>query len=177
MRGIILLDNYFEDTEALTTIDVLKRAGIGIDLVNLSKNQVLTTQCGNRIIVEKMFNESRDVYNYDFLVVPGGRAVMNSLYNDKRVFAAIHKYTMDNKLVALICAAPILARNFLDDKEFTCFPGFEDKLNGKHVDKGVVRSENFITAKSMYYTIDFALEIVKYLTNNDTLVESLKGNR
>lgn len=176
MRGIILLDNYFEDTEALTTIDVLKRAGIGIELVNMSKDKILTTQCGNRIIVDNFF-DPRNVYSYDFLIIPGGKAVMNSLYNDKRAYSTIYKYSMDKKLVALICAAPILAKDLLDNKEFTCFPGFENKLSGKHIDSGVVRSENFITAKSMYYTIDFALEIVKYLINNNTLVESLKGNR
>ena len=62
MKGVILLDNYFEDTEALSTIDVLMRGGLEVLKVNMSNNEVLTTQYGHKIIVDTLgtFNASSE---------------------------------------------------------------------------------------------------------------------
>ena len=56
MKGVILLDNYFEDTEALSTIDVLCRAGLEVLKVNMSNNEVLTTQYNHQLIVKDFYN-------------------------------------------------------------------------------------------------------------------------
>lgn len=174
MKGLILLDNFFEDTEALATLDVLKRGNLEVLKVNMSNNEILETQVGNKIIV-KDFYKDVNLDSYDFLVIPGGKAVMNTLINDKRVYECIKNFNDRNKLIACICAAPSLLRDYLTNLEFTCFPGFEKFINGIKLDKGVVVTKNYITAKSMYYSIEFGLEIVKYLTNNTKLIESLKG--
>lgn len=174
MKGIILLDNYFEDTEALATLDVLRRGGIDVLKVNMTNNEVIETQCGNKLLV-KDFYKDIDFKNYDFLIIPGGRAVMNTLMNDKRVYDSIHEFDKEKKLIACICAAPALLRNELKGLEYTCFPGFEKYIDGIKREQGVVKTNNYITAKSMYYSIDFGLEIVKYLTGNTELVNSLKA--
>lgn len=175
MKGIILLDNYFEDTEALSTIDVLCRGGLEVVKVNMSNNEVLTTQYNHQLIV-KTFYKDINPEDYDFLVIPGGRAIGNTLFNDSRVYECIKKFNDDKKLIACICAAPSLLRDYLNGKEFTCYPTFDRFINGIYLkDKGVVRTDNYITAKSMYYSIEFGLEIVKYLTNNTNLRESLEG--
>ena len=175
MKGIILLDNYFEDTEALSTIDVLCRGGLEVVKVNMSNNEVLTTQYNHKLIV-KTFYKDINPKDYDFLVIPGGRAIGNTLFNDSRVYECIKKFDDDKKLIACICAAPSLLRDYLNGKEFTCYPTFDRFINGIYLeDKGVVRTDNYITAKSMYYSIEFGLEIVKYLTNNTNLRESLEG--
>ena len=175
MKGIILLDNYFEDTEALATIDVLIRGGLEIVKVNMSNNKELTTQCGHKLVVDTFYKDI-DFKNYDYLVIPGGRAVMNSLLNDKRVYEAIDTFNKDHKLIAAICAAPSLLRDYLKNKDFTCFPGFEKYIDGNYkINNGVVRVDNYITAKSMYYSIEFGLEIVDYLTNNKNLINRLKA--
>ena len=174
MKGIILLDNYFEDTEALTTLDVLKRGGIEVLKVNMSDNEIIETQCGNKIIVKDFYKDIK-LKDYDFLIIPGGKAVMNTLLKDVRIYDCIKAFDKDSKLIACICAAPALLREQLTGIEYTCFPGFEKFINGIKVDQGVVKSGNYITAKSMYYSIDFGLEIVKYLTGNTELVNSLKA--
>ena len=171
MKGIILLDNYFEDTEALSTIDVLNRGGLEVLKVNMSNNEVLTTQYNHKLIV-KDFYKDINFSDYDFLVIPGGRAIGNTLFNDSRVYECIKEFDSKKKLIACICAAPSLLRDYLTNKEFTCYPTFDRFINGIYLkDKGVVRTENYITAKSMYYSIEFGLEIVKYLTGND-----IRGN-
>lgn len=173
MKGLILLQNSFEDHEALTTIDVLKRANIEIESINMSDNEILTSQYGNKVIVSKFYKDI-DIDNYDFLVIPGGRAVSASLINDERVYKII-KYFVDNKkLVACICAAPVLLKEYLT-KEFTCFPSYAIEFKGKYTGDGVMVLDGFVLAKSMYYTIPFALEIVNCLTNNKNLIKQLKA--
>lgn len=174
MKGLILLDNYFEDTEALSTIDVLKRGNLEVTKVNMSDNEVLETQYGHKLIV-KDFYKDINLDDYDFLVIPGGKAVANTLFNDKRVYDAIKAFNDKNKLIACICAAPSLLRDYLKNKKYTCFPAFSKYIDGKYTGKGVEITNNYITAKSMYYSIEFGLEIVKYLTKNNDLIKSLKA--
>ncbi len=174
MKGVILLDNYFEDTEALSTIDVLNRGGLEVLKVNMSDNEVLTTQYNHKIIV-KDFYKDINFSDFDFLVIPGGRAISNTLINDKRVYDCIKEFDSKKKLIACICAAPALLRDYLKNKEFACYPTFSRFIDGIYQsDKGVVKTENYITAKSMYYSIEFGLEIVKTLTGKD-IRGSLEG--
>ena len=174
MKGVILLDNYFEDTEALSTIDVIKRGNIEIVKVNMSNNEVLETQYGHKIIV-KDFYKDIDFDDFDFLVIPGGKAVANTLFNDSRVYEVIKKFDSKKKLIACICAAPSLIRNELKGLKYTCYPSFNKFIDGNYSGTGVEVTNNYITAKSMYYSIEFGLAIVKYLTNNDKLIDSLKA--
>ncbi|MCR5307683.1 MAG: DJ-1/PfpI family protein [bacterium] len=174
MKGVILLDNYFEDTEALSTIDVIKRGGIDILKVNMSNNEILETQYGHKLIVKDFYHDI-NFNDYDFLVIPGGRAVMNSLFNDERVYKTIKEFDSKHKLIACICAAPSLLREQLKNKEFSCYPGIDKYIDGKYNENGVTRTDNYITARSMYFSIEFGLEIVKYLTNNTNLRSSLEA--
>lgn len=77
MKGIILLANYFEDVEALITIDILRRAKIEIDLVSMEHNLEVKTQSNIKIIADKLVSEI-SLSNYDFLIIPGGKAVFNT---------------------------------------------------------------------------------------------------
>ncbi len=165
MKGLILLENYFEDIEAIATIDIIRRANIKIDTISLSTKKLITQ---SKIIIEADYLINEINYNnYDFLIIPGGKAVMNSLIYNNLVNEILNAFK--NKLICLICAAPILLKEI---NEFTCFKGFENKIKGKYLNKGVVRYKNIITAKSCAYTIDFALEIINYLTNSNTNVKN-----
>lgn len=163
MKGIILLADYFEDTEAITTIDILRRAEILIDVVSLCEKNV-KTQNGLSIKCDYLIDEV-NYEEYDFLVIPGGKAVMASLINLKIIDEMIIHFNSENKLIASICAAPyLLARlGLFKDGKFTCFPGFNENVEGKYTKDGVTVYNNLITSKSMAYTIDFALAIVEYL--------------
>lgn len=166
-KGLILLHSGFEDVEAIATIDILRRAKIDLDLVSLDNND-LVTQTGINLKSEKIYKDV-NLKDYDFLVIPGGGAVFKYLHKRNEVSEIIKVFAKSNKLIATICAAPSLVGKlgYFEDKKFTCFPGCESGISGKYTGKGVEVVDNFITAKSMAYTIDFALEIVKYLLGKD----------
>ena len=157
MKGIILLANHFEDTEALVTIDLLRRAGITVDMVSIEKSVDLVTQYNLKIKAEFTVDQL-NLNDYSFLIIPGGKAV--------------NHFAKKNQLIATICAAPSVVGKlgYLKNKEFTCFPGFEEYVvDGIYLpNKNVVVSNNYITAKAAGATFDFAKEIIKYLTNEKT---------
>lgn len=166
MKGIILLGDYFEETEALSCVDVLKRAGEEITLVSVMQTLQVFTKSGYQIIAEKYLDEIKES-DYDYLILPGGKAAFTILNKDSRVELLISQFIKSDKLVASICAAPHLLgrKGYFNNLDYTIFPGFEKYcISGNYQkDKGVVIAKNFITAKSMYYTIEFALAIIYYL--------------
>ena len=169
MKGIILITNFFEDVEAIATVDVLRRAKIDIEYASLNETLDAKTQSNLQIKCDKLLSEV-DINKYDFLVIPGGRAVMSDLKNRSMVNTIITAFASQEKLVASICAAPYLVGRlgYFEGGKYTCFPGCNEGVEkGKRVDKGVVVYKNFITAKSMAYSIDFALEIIEYLLGSN----------
>ena len=96
MKGLIILVDNFEDVEALCTIDILRRSDIVIDTVSLDKKEI-TTQSNNKIMVQYLLNEV-DVNSYDFLVLPGGKAVFNILDNDQRTDWLAYQYPKIQKI-------------------------------------------------------------------------------
>lgn len=168
MKGLIILVNNFEDVEALATVDVLRRSGIIIDTTSLDNKDVIT-QSNNKITVDYLLNEV-NVNEYDFLILPGGKAVFNILDNDKRIDDLVDYFYSNKKLICAICAAPrlIAKRGYFNNLKFTIFPGcLETEVLGKQTTKGVVVEDYFITAKSMYYSIEFALEIINKLQGKE----------
>ena len=166
-KGLILLNNGFEDVEAIATIDVLRRAKIDLDLFSLDDTNLLT-QSQIKLHSEKLYKDL-NLKDYDFLVIPGGGAVLKYLNKRNEVSDIINDFVKRDKLVAAICAAPLLVGKlgYFKGKKFTCFPGCEEGIDGIYTGHGVEVTDKFITAKSMAYTIDFALEIVVFLLGKD----------
>ena len=161
-KGMIILEDGFEQVEALATHDVLRRThNVQIDLVGGSKLQVATS---SGVIVHANY-VLKDINpdEYDFIVLPGGKLGVDNLGSNPLVISLIHKFFKEGKHVHAICAAPyILGKlGYLNNKKYTCFPGFEDPSWGTYIDTGVVRDDNLITGHSMGYSVEFAREIVK----------------
>lgn len=178
-RGLILLTDGFEDVEAIATIDVLRRSKFTVDIVSLKEEKRIISQNKIEYIADYLF-EDINSDEYDFLIIPGGQAVSKYLSSDSRVDHLIKSFYQVDKLLAAICAAPsLLGKNgVLSGKKYTCFPGFENvDFKGEYLHlKGVVAENNVITATSMYYSIDFALAIIKYFNLDTQLaLNSLKG--
>lgn len=174
MKALIVLENGFEDVEAICTYDILKRSGIDVVKASLNSKSVISSY-GNTINTDKLICEIDD-NEYDFLIIPGGKAVFNVLDLSKEIDNLVDKFYFKNKLIACICAAPLLLgkRGYFDGLEYTCFPGCDDKIiSGIKSEEVLVSNEKFICAKSMFYTIPFALEIVKRVLGIDKM-ESVK---
>ncbi len=178
MKGLILLTNGFEDVEAIATIDVLRRSNIQIDTVALDNREVLT-QANNKIIVQYLIKDiSYD--DYQFLIIPGGKAVFEVLDKDLRIDEIVEYFYKANKLICAICAAPLLLakKGYFQNCKFTSFPNCVEHNLENRIDKGVVVSDKIITAKSMYYSIEFALEIIAKVqgeTQKQLVLKKLKG--
>ena len=171
MKGIIVLANYFEDTEAIVTIDLIRRANIDLDLVSIEETIELTTQYNIKLKADMMVNDV-DFDKYDFLIIPGGKAVFLTHLESEITKNIIHKFYSKNKLIATICAAPgILGKyGYLDNQPFTCYPSCETNMQkGIYLkDNGVVVNKNIITGKAAGATFEFAYEIIKYLKGEET---------
>lgn len=178
MKGIMILANGFEDTEALATHDILKRSSLDVDMVSINETKEVVSQYHLHLKLEKTLKEAK-LAEYDFLVIPGRGAVKKVLQGNPKIKEVIAYFVSKKKLVATICAAPSLLADegyFLEEK-FTCFPGCEtNSRGGKYLPKqGVITSNHFITAKSMAYTLEFGLEIIKYLQGEEQMMKVKKS--
>lgn len=162
--GIFMADGC-EEIEALTVVDILRRAEMEIDMISITGKVQVTGSHGISFICDRVISEV-DFAKYDGLVLPGGMPGTTSLGAHKTVVEQIKKYAEEGKLVSAICAAPsVLGDNdILQGKKATCHPGFEDRLAGAEVvTEPVAVDGNVITSRGMGTAIPFALQIVKYL--------------
>ncbi len=170
MKGIVLLANYFEDIEALATIDLIKRAGIDIETASITQDYNLTTQYNLKMKADLLI-ENVNLNDYDFLIVPGGRAVKETHLHSVITKKCIEHFYQKHQLIACICAAPsILGQmRILDNIEYTCFPGCETLMPSANYlkDQKVVVRENIITAKAAGASFEFAYKIIEYLKGKE----------
>ena len=181
MKLLMLFVDRFEDTEAIATLDVLKRGGFEVTTASVMQREEVNPKYVKQVLADAKI-EDVNYKEYDGLVIPGGPGSFQIMPSIPVVESLIRYFADNNKLVASICAAPHLVGKlgYFQGKNFTVHPGFEQFCFGGNYlrEKGVVRDSNFITAKSMYYSISFALEIDKYFNGENhalTLEESLKG--
>lgn len=166
----VFLADGFEEVEALTPVDYLRRSGIDVKTVGITGKTV--TGSHNIPVICDIEGENAELNEHlQGIVLPGGMPGTLNLEKSETVQNAI-KYCMDNnKLVCAICAAPsILGHlNILKGKKAICFPGFEKDLYGAEIaDAFAVTDGNIITAKGAGSAIEFAFEIIKYLKDEET---------
>lgn len=178
--GIIISDG-FEEIEAITTIDILRRAGVKVEILGLD-NATVTGSHGIPILVDDIF-DYYSALDFDGIVFAGGMNNAINLSNDPNVIGLIKHYNENKKLIAGICASPAVVfakTGILDNKNATCYPSKElisNLKNLKYVDKCVVVCDNIITSQSPYTSMAFALAIAKYLGYDiEILQKELKGN-
>ncbi len=177
MRGLILLADGFEDTEALTTRDVLLRGGIEIVTSSLSTNRQVVSSFGLTLLSDISFPQIGDPFQYDFIVLPGGGRGTQNLKNNAQVKSLVTTFYENNKLICAICAAPSILGElgFLRDVRYTCFAGFNEGIEGNFTANEVEVDGNIITARSMHYSVDFALAIIEKLLGKEHKEKVLKG--
>ena len=165
----LFLAEGFEEIEALTPVDILRRADITVQTVGVSGKQV---KGSHGIVVEADIVLSEVQLNDDVqaVILPGGMPGTIHLQNSEAVKEAVTFAKENGKFYAAICAAPsVLGQmGYLAGKEAICFPGFEDKLEGATLsEKPVCRDGNCITAKGMGVATEFALALVSALCGQE----------
>lgn len=164
----VFLADGFEIIEALAPVDMLSRAGIEVKTVGVT-GKLVNSSCGVQVASDITIEEF-DFYDVEAIVLPGGMPGTLNLADNSAVQKTIDNAVNINVPVCAICAAPSILgqKGILEGKEATCFPGFEDKLNGAIIsDKYVVTDGNVITARGAGVCIEFGLEIVKKLKGEE----------
>lgn len=159
----VLLAEGFETIEALTTVDILRRAGVTCNTF-ATKELDVTTSHSIIIKADKVLND--EVYDYDVVVLPGGMPGAVNLRDDEKVNELVKKFYEEGKIVAAICAGPIAfgKLGIVNGKNATCYPGFESELVGcNYKEELVVVDENIITGRGPAAAIPFAFEILNHV--------------
>lgn len=177
-RVIVFLAEGFEEVEALTVVDYLRRVDIVVDTVSITDGRQVKGAHDIVVVADKTIEELGDLENYTTVVIPGGMPGATNLRDNERVTNIVKEIYEKQQLVAAICAGPIVLHRagILDDKLVTSFPGFEEELSGAvYTGKKVERDGNIITSRGPFYAVDFALEIVDYLLGGEKLEELKKS--
>lgn len=177
-KGLMLLGDGFEETEAITTHDILCRTHeINCVLASIMPTLEVKTSMGLTVKADIPLEEAK-ASEYDFLVLPGGKVGVNNLKASQKVKDLILAFHKLGKGVYAICAAPSILGELglLDGKSYTCFPGFQTG-KGEYKNAPCVREGNIITGHSMAFTIPFAEEIVKKELGEEALLKIAPGTR
>ena len=162
---LVLLHNGFEELEALSPVDMLRRAGADVRTVGMS-DRVAVGAHGIAVVCDLLFDEVEQEA-VDTVILPGGLPGATNLDADERVDALLEGvYAAGGRLCA-ICAAPMILgkRGYLNGRRATCFPGFEEHLTGSSVvDADVVTDGRITTARSVHAAMAFAEELCRLLT-------------
>lgn len=173
----IMLADGFEEIEALTVVDVLRRAGVDAHTVSVShKNEVVGAH-GIPVTADDLFTEV-SVAECEMVVLPGGMPGALNLRNDATLCAVLGERASAGLPIAAICAAPYILGELglLRGRRATCYPGFEDKLEGATYTAAMVeRDGNIITAKGPAAAMAFALGIAEALAGKNKRDEVAHG--
>ncbi len=173
----VFLGNGFEEIEALTVVDLCRRAGIDIQMVSITGSDVVT---GSHNISVKMdvLLEDLDFNTMDMLVLPGGMPGTKNLEAHTGLMEHLDAFYAEGKYIAAICAAPSIFghRGYLKGRRACCFPGFEKELEGAVVTmESVTMDAHVITSRGMGTAMDFGLLIVETLCGTEVANEKAKS--
>jgi 4-methyl-5(b-hydroxyethyl)-thiazole monophosphate biosynthesis len=167
-HAIILLADGFEEIEAITPIDLLRRAGIAVTTLGITDTNVCgshgITFCADMLLEE--FSGSADA-----VILPGGPGHKHLIASDA-VIELVKKYYSEKRLCAAICAGPTVFAHagILNGIEATCFPGLEHEMNGaKIVNRPLVIDNTVITARAAGNALDFSLAIIHCLVGKEAM--------
>jgi len=163
----------FEEVEALTQVDLLRRAGIDVDMVSITDEYSVLGAHDIEIVCDICLEEI-DKDSYDALVLPGGMPGTKNLGNCAELVEMIKEYNEKGKIVSAICAAPMVLgiNGILKGRKACCYPGFEKFLDGaEFVEDKCVADGNVITSRGVGTAIEFASALITALVGEETAKE------
>lgn len=169
---LLFLAEGFEEVEALTPVDLLRRAGIGVKTVSVTKDHMVTGSHGIGVRADKVFDDidQQTIEKTDMLIFPGGMPGTENLRAFEPLMELLDYFVESGKYVSAICAAPTLLgqRGHLKGKKACCYPGLEEKLEGAEVFTNACISDgNIITSRGAGCAVEFSLEIIRRLHSWD----------
>lgn len=166
----VFFANGFEEVEALTVVDLCRRGGIEVNMVSIEDSLNVVGRTNIEIKTNMLYDE-KIVANYDGLILPGGMPGTTNLMEHKGLCDILCDFNCKGKLVAAICAAPMVlgALGILKGKKACCYPGMEGYLKGAEVEHELVSKDgNVITSRGVGTAIAFSLAIIENLKDKKT---------
>lgn len=173
----VFLAEGFEEIEALTPVDVLRRAGLSVQTVSIMDEQAVAGAHGVSVLADKMFAEINPE-DAEMILLPGGLPGATNLDAHEGLSRMILEFADAEKPLAAICAAPLVLgnRGLLQGKKATCYPGFETYLQGAEYTAALVEQDgNVITGKGPGAAMEFAFAIVEKYCGIDKVNELKQG--
>lgn len=180
MKGVyIFLADGFEISEALTTVNMLRRGGVNVKTVSIYDDRIVTSSNRIPVVADMAFGEFRASTSFgpclpsDVMIFPGGMPGSSNLAAFGKLMDIMKHHYTEGGTVAAICAAPSVVLTLLPDitgKRMTCYDGFEEALTAKgaeYVKEGVVADGNIITGRGPGWAVDFGLAILAKLKGQD----------
>lgn len=162
-RIAVFLAEGFEEIEALTVVDLCRRAGLDTDMVSVTENRMVKGSHGIGVTADLCLQEL-DFDKLDMIVLPGGMPGTLNLEDCKALMEQTDAFYKAGKCISAICAAPSIFghRGYLQGRNACCYPGFESELTGAEVsEKQVEVSDHVTTSRGLGTAIPFALAIVE----------------
>ena len=170
-----LLAEGFEEIEALTVVDILRRADIEVKTVSVTGSKEVTGGHGITVKSDMCIDEAEIC---DMLFLPGGMPGVTNLEAESKVKVLIEECFKSGKYIAAICAAPSIIgkMGLLSDKKATCYPGFEQYLTGAEtVVEAVVKDGNILTSRGAGTAAELGFSIVEIFRGNQLADKLRKG--
>ena len=174
VRVALFLIDGFEETEALCTVDILRRGQVDVATISLCSGKTVTGRSNIRVETDEMFGDMI-LQDFDMLVIPGGTI---AYMEHEGLMRMVQKYADEGKKLAAICAAPAVfgKLGILHGKRAVCYPGMEKWLAGASIGTEVVETDgNITTSKGPGTTIYFALRLLEILQGKEMADEVARG--
>jgi 4-methyl-5(b-hydroxyethyl)-thiazole monophosphate biosynthesis len=167
----------FEEIEAVTSIDVLRRAGI--EVVTVSLNSIDVKGAHNiPVIADKRIKQIK-IEEFDGILLPGGMPGAQNLKENSQILKFVRQINENKLMVAAICAAPMVLETagILENINATSYPSFKKEVPScNYKEERVVKDGNIITSRGAGVALEFALEVVEYLEGKkvkEDLIDSM----
>ena len=180
MKGTyIFLADGFEISEALTTVNMLRRGGVNVKTVSIYDDRIVTSSNRIPVIADMAFGEFKASTSFgpclktDVMIFPGGMPGSSNLAAFGKLMDIMQQHHAEGGTLAAICAAPSVVLGLLpglEGKKMTCYDGFEDALIAKgaeYVKEGVVIDGNMITGRGPGWAVEFGLAILAHVKGQE----------
>lgn len=169
-RAAVFFGTGYEEIEALTVVDILRRAGVETSMVSVTGERNVTGSHSISVAMDAVLSEV-DFGSLDVIVLPGGMPGTTNLEACEALMAQVDAFMEENKIVAAICAAPSILghRGHLQGRRACSFPNFESHLEGAEVmEEPAVIDGNVVTGRGMGAAVPFALAVLEKLQGKET---------
>lgn len=174
--GLYLADG-FEEIEAISVVDILRRADIAVEMISIMGKKEVVGAHQVTLVADELF-ENVNSDGIDMIILPGGGVGTKNLGEHRGLQEQITKQFQEKKWIAAICAAPtILGKlGLLQGKQATCYPGCEAELTGATISSAaVIVDGEIITSRGPGTSFAFALKIVDILKGQEVASQLKTG--